>query len=371
MSEKGDLLQRVGRVAARIDPGLSDRDVERLVAGAWTRRTRRTRLRVAGLVVAVAAGGWFAVAQRRPAGDLSREVGPPTVATSAGTMGRPFRFADGSIARPADDRAAITVREDAPAHVTVELSSGRERFEVVPGLRREFVVRAGDVTVTVLGTVFSVERIADRVGVSVERGQVKVDWGLGRRTLAVGESAWFPPLLVRRETPAAAAPAPRSVAAAPRTARALPSVARPADPQTTVPSPSPLRSPSPSPESAEGLLSAADQARLAGRPREGAALLRRLLDDHQSDPRAPFAAFTLGRMLLMELGEPGAAAAAFAKARALAPDGPLAEDALAREAEAWAKAGDGARSRACAREYLRLHPSGRRVEAVRALGGEK
>ncbi|HEY4187993.1 MAG TPA: FecR family protein [Polyangia bacterium] len=363
MAEKNDLLQRVGRVGARIDPGLSDRDVERLVAGALSRRTRRTRLRGAGLVVAVAAAGWFVVAHRRPAGDLARVDAPPTVATSSGAAGHPFRFADGSMATPADERAAIAVREDSPAHVSVELTSGRERFEVVPGLHREFVVRAGDVTVTVLGTVFSVERIADRVGVSVERGQVKVDWGVGRRTLAVGESAWFPPLLVRREAPVAEAPARRPVVAAPRTARALPLASRPADPRVTTPSPSHF------PESAESLLAAADEARLAGRAREGAALLRRLLDDHRSDPRAPFAAFTLGRVLLMELAQPGAAAAAFAEARALAPAGPLAEDALAREAEAWAKAGDRERARARAREYLRLHPDGRRVEAMRALGG--
>jgi transmembrane sensor len=361
MAEEGDLLQRLCRVGDQIDPGLSDREVERLIAGARSRRTRRTRLRVASLAVAVAAGGWLAVAYRRPAADRAPHAGPPPIATSTDKASHPVRFADGSVARPADDRAAIAVREDSPAHITVELASGRERFEVVPGLHREFVVRAGDVTVTVLGTVFSVERIADRVGVSVERGQVKVDWGLGRRTLSVGESAWFPPLLVRRETPVADLPAPRPVA--PRIARAAPPVSRSADPQTIAAGPSPL------PESAARLLSAADEARLVGRPREGAALLRRLLDGHRDDPRAPSAAFTLGRMLLMELGQPGEAAAAFAEAWALAPDGPLAEDALAREAEAWAKAGDRERARGRARDYLRLHPSGRRVEAMRALGG--
>jgi len=345
MAERGDLLQRVGRVGAQIDPGLSDRDVERLVAGGRARRVRRVRTRLAALAVAVAAGGWFGLAHRGPASDLGRAGALPDVAAQPGTASRRFRFTDGSIASPADDRAAITVREDSPARVSVDLSSGRERFEVVPGLRREFAVRAGDVTVTVLGTIFSVERIADRVGVSVERGEVKVDWGLGRRTLTVGESAWFPPLFVGREPPAVRAPPPRPAAAS-RSARPLPPA-----------------------ESAESLLAAADQARLAGRAREGAALLRRLLDKHRGDPRAPFAAFTLGRVLLMELGEPGAAAAAFAEARALAPDGPLAEDALAREAEAWANAGDSGRARVRAREYLRLHPDGRWASVVKALGG--
>jgi hypothetical protein len=58
----------------------------------------------------------------------------------------------------------------------------------------------------------------------------------------------------------------------------------------------------------------------------------------RSDPRAPLAAFTLGRVLLRELARPREAAAAFAQARALAPRGPFVEDALAREVEAWLQA---------------------------------
>jgi hypothetical protein len=122
-------------------------------------------------------------------------------------------------------------------------------------------------------------------------------------------------------------------------------------------------------ETAESLLAAADAARLQGKAQEGATLLRKILRDHRSDPRASLAAFTLGRVLLMELAQPRQAAEAFAEARALAPDGPFAEDALAREVEAWANAGDMTKARARARDYLRSYPSGRRVHAVRALGG--
>ena len=125
----------------------------------------------------------------------------------------------------------------------------------------------------------------------------------------------------------------------------------------------------PAAETAETLLATADAARLQGRAQEGAALLRRIVQHHRADPRAPLAAFTLGRVLLMELAQPRQAAAAFAEARALAPHGPFAEDALAREVEAWAKAGDDAKARARAQDYLRAYPSGRRVPAVRALGG--
>jgi len=71
----------------------------------------------------------------------------------------------------------------------------------------------------------------------------------------------------------------------------------------------------------------------------------------------------------IDLGRPGDAAAAFARARALAPAGPLAEDALAREAEALVQAGARSDARARAAEYLRLYPRGRRGPALRVLGG--
>jgi hypothetical protein len=67
-------------------------------------------------------------------------------------------------------------------------------------------------------------------------------------------------------------------------------------------------------------------------------------------------------VLLDELGRPREAADAFARARA--SGGPLAEDALARQVEAASRAGDMAKGRELAREYLRLFPKGRRAKAV-------
>ena len=71
---------------------------------------------------------------------------------------------------------------------------------------------------------------------------------------------------------------------------------------------------------------------------------------------------------MLELHRPAQAAAAFATARGLAPAGPFAEDALAREVEAWAAANDRGSARRRAREYVRSYPRGRRLTEVRAFG---
>src|SRR6185312_15201173 len=181
-------------------------------------------------------------------------------------------------------------------------------------------------------TAFTVERVADRVGVAVQRGTVRVDWAAGSTLVTAGQSGWYPPLIT---TASAAAPGADKRGAA-------------AD-----------------------LLLAADRARLAGHADEGAQLLRELLRDHEDDPRAPLAAFTLGRLLLMELGRPAEAAAVFAQARRLAPTGPFAEDSLARQVESLSRAGLAAEARARAEEYERLYPNGQRTATVRTAGGIK
>jgi hypothetical protein len=121
--------------------------------------------------------------------------------------------------------------------------------------------------------------------------------------------------------------------------------------------------------SVDALMAAADAARFGGHPDEAPSYLEEVVDDHARHPMAPLAAFTLGRVYLEQLGTAEKAARAFAKARSLAPKGALAADALAREVEAWAKAGKRDQARARAHEYLAAHPEGRRAAAVRRHGG--
>jgi len=358
MGDEQELMRQLACAGAHIDPGLSDRDVERLVAGARRRRRRRAVFRFAFAAVVGCAGvaALLVVHPRTPSSDpVGARPTQPRIAPLP-EAAHALRLGDGSLATELDSESRISIGEESQRRISLTLVRGRGRFEVTPQPQRSFVVRAGDVTVSVVGTIFTVERVADRVGVAVERGRVRVDWGSGGRLLNKGESGWFPPLVVvapsvARSSRSVRARTPRAAA----TASALDGKVAP----VTVP-----RN-----QSAEDLLMAADAARLAGHLDEGAALLRRLLQDHRGDPRAPLAAFTLGRMLLMELGQPREAATVFAQVRQIAPHGSFAEDALAREVESWNQAGQPDLARARAQEYLRLFPGGRRTPSVKATGG--
>jgi transmembrane sensor len=275
-----------------------------------------------------------------------------------------------------DSGALARVVADSPAAMEVELVRGSARFDVQHNPSRIFRVNAGAVTVEVLGTRFNVARTAERVRVAVDRGRVRVAWAGGDAELAAGQADWFPPTFAPQ--PAPQAPAPVPAAAEPPTSR--PARASPPHHPVTVGSRAPA-APDAAAEPVDDtvkqidrnevaeLLESADLARLEHRPSDAVARLTQLLRKHPDDPRASLAAFTLGRVLLDDLGRPREAAAAFAQAGALSPGGALAEDALAREVEAWSRAGETSRAHARAEDYLRGFPDGRRAVTVRRYGG--
>lgn len=365
------LMQRIQRAGQGVEPGWEERDVERVWQGLKRKRRRRAVAAAAGTASLAGIAMLFVLGGPR----RHAAVGPVVQSAAAPAPDRSLRFADGSTAVPwGGHEASLSVVEETRQRVVVALARGGARFDVAPRAERVFSVRAGAVTVTVLGTAFSVERVADRVGVTVTRGVVQVDWGAGTRRVAAGEDGWFPPLVVSPEADAGHAVAPAQETGPLRHRRKLvrddaeaPAPSSPESP--AAPAETPGAPTAAAVDDAAKLLADADRARLAGRYEEGVTLLRRLVRDHADDQRAPLAAFSLGRILLGELHRPAQAAMAFARARALAPDGPLAEDALAREVEAWAQAGSLDRARARGAEYLRLYPNGTRAadvtEAVR------
>jgi len=369
MTDPNTVLGQLPRLGRHLEAELSDRDVERLVRGGAELRQRRRIRQTLAIGLALGAVGAIALVlilrvsngasllSKVPAPARS-SVGAP-LAASAGNAPIPARtpevvaLRDASRAIPLDSGTNLSVEADTPERVHLRLDRGRARFEVTRRPSRAFSVRAGSVTVSVIGTTFGVEVVADRVGVSVEKGAVEVDWGVGQRRLLAGESGWFPPLVMSGHAEAATEGTPPQGATAGKPARA----AGETDPE---------RIPD---GSARALLAEVDVARSQGRPDLAVELLRRILREHPRDPRAPLAAFTLGRVLLNELGRPREAAAAFHEVRQKAPAGQFAEDALAREVEAWSAASEPARARSLAAEYLERYPSGRHARRVKALAG--
>ena len=299
------------------------------------RPSRAAVLLAAGGLAAIAAVGWKVLGQA-PVADGSERTMPapvtPLPEPGVEQLRDGFRiFRDGP-------STVLLKRLETSDEVRYELASGTARFEVAPQRSRTFVVQAGRVAVKVVGTRFQVQRLDAVSRVSVTEGHVLVSWSGGSRDLRAGEQGTFPP-------EPASSPSPASVPKAPTT-RAPVTDAGPA-----------------------ALFERADRARREGNPGLAVAPLRTIVDRYPDDPRAAAAAFTLGRLSLDGRKQPRPAAVWFEKARLLAKGMPLAEDALAREVEAWNAAGDGALARRRAELYRQTYPNGSRLKTVLRLGG--
>jgi hypothetical protein len=349
-----------GAIAAarRVQPDWRPDRRELNLSRVHARRARRRALgRLgAGAAALVAAAALFLVLfDKKPA--ASRQAALPVTAAPAAAKSPKTAFADGSIARVSDD-GELVVKVATAQHIEAVLTTGAADFEVTKHPERDFVVLAGPVRVRVVGTRFRVERSGERARVSVTEGKVEVQEGETRSYLEAGESRFFPSMVeANREEP----PAANGVGARVRFLELARGGQFKAAYQVMSQSPAAVGS------SAEELLLAADAARLSNHPEQAVGFLRRVTTEHASDSRAPLSAFTLGRVLLSQLSRPGEAAEAFALARRLRPSGSLAEDSLAREAEARSAAGSTAKGRALAQQYRSRYPQGKHLPTMQRL----
>lgn len=329
------------------------------VRAAITQRTARRRV-VARTGVVLASAGALA-------------VGVFAVVRWQAPVSNPAPLASG--ARPAaaateTETETVTVTQLSPDTVLAPLPdrggrafalhTGGARFAVPHDTHRPFVVTAGDVTIEDLGTTFVVRYLSpERLSIAVEEGRVRVRARGTDTEVSAGASLEVP------VSAAAVAPRKPQQASSPMAS----SWRRLAERGQYEEAQSALRKAGPAAvrDDTADLLLAADAARLSGHPAEAVPYLERVLRGHARDPRAGLAAFTLGRVLLDELGRPSEAVEAFARARS--SGGPLAEDALARQVEALSRAGEVTRSRELALLYRQLYPDGRRARAVSRFGG--
>jgi hypothetical protein len=320
----------------------------------------------------------------------------------------------------------VTVEAQTPTEVQLALDRGRVHVTVDPAERRRWTVsvrpeprdgqRCEPVAVEVLGTVFDVERDADAVTVSVDRGVVAVS-GPGFSHRVEASRAVTVPLGCTSLPEADAEPpsSPSSVAAlaaAPRppdgptpTAdlgeSTSPSVALESPASLTPPTPSEVPRPTapasnhrrkrpptrgtaevvvtptetavaapvddpPRPPSLSDVMATADAHRRAGEVREAIELLEGLLRERDHEPGAGIVAYTLAT-LHEGAGDPSAAARAFDRASGLGLPDALRAAAVARAFDAWARAGDSERATRGAADYLARYPTGEAAAAARAV----
>jgi len=344
---------------------------EERTAAAWSGLTRKRRRRAvarsgaaAALVVALVGGGYYLAADRS---DSDLHASDPAGAPAETDLAAPEAAAeialrDDAVITP-DEGADIDVVHSSDDRLEVRVVRGKSRFRVPRGAKRRLKVLAGSVEISVYAAEFSVARYQDATDVWAHRGEVVVLWNDQPQKVAAGEHRRFEPAGEEMVMPADLIQRDRSNAG--EDWRAL---AR--DDQFDDAYRALRRAGDGAVKNAVAdQLLAADVFRMSGHPREALKPLRRVVGSHPDDPRAPLAAFTLGRVLLDDLGQPGAAARAFHSARGLTPSGALAEDALAREVEAWSKAGKENRARDRAELYLRTYPNGHRARAVKKYSG--
>ena len=110
---------------------------------------------------------------------------PSRIQTPVGGSSR-FTVDDAVIDAGSD--TSLVVQQDAATGVALVLARGSVDCDVEPRRERRFRVVAGDVTVAVVGTRFSVSRLGAIVRVEVARGKVRVTSPNGERFVAAGES---------------------------------------------------------------------------------------------------------------------------------------------------------------------------------------
>lgn len=132
-------------------------------------RRRKSRWQVpaavaAGIVAAVWLGGWV----------VPRATNDTAEVFYATSSNRPSEHVldDGSIVH-LDVRSEVRVRMS-PQRRDIELLRGRAVFDVAKDRERPFAVTAGSGVVTALGTLFEVDRRAERVVVTLVEGSVSV-----------------------------------------------------------------------------------------------------------------------------------------------------------------------------------------------------
>ncbi len=376
-----------GPLERHLDPVLDDARIQKINRGVQAARhlpvpSAMGRWTLAAVAVVTLALATWTLLPVEPQPLRLADGSPLPAIFPAAQSAQRLKLSDGSV-MSLEANAAAEVVANQPGKLTMLIRKGRARFEVNPRAQRQWLVEAGVATVEVVGTIFTVDRDAQGVRVSVERGIVLV------------RSDQLPDHLQRLE-----AGATTFVSARPTEPTAQPTHLPALEP-TAPPLPAVLdvRPPAVVPPVAvsgwrkaaaagdfttawaaleragfgaavtaashsDELLALADTARSTGHDVDAANALKRLLAIAPTDANGATAAFTLGRIELEKLSRPAEAAAHFQQAAAHPAMGPLVEDALARRVEALWAAGQKDEALEAAGQVLDRFPKGAHADQL-------
>lgn len=384
----------------RLDPARLDR-IERQVLTAYRERALDPRPRRFGhlvrwLVPAVAvAGVAFAVflnlrGAAAPQPQAATVAAPPQMTSvDTRTDGQTrLELGDAVVVVAADTQLEIERDDSSNGAITIALRAGSVDCEVAPrGDRPPFVVRAGEVAVTVVGTGFRVERSAsgDQVRVAVRHGRVRVDAIGGSVSVAAGEDWSGPATRVAAATPAPEPttdepPEPEPPVEDPQVAMRPHHVAPPA-PAHPSPAGAPARPESAAEERA---------ARLEVRPQRrrpdttDAPALAAIMQLEESDPKAAirkyqelalseggdtarFALYSMAHVQYFQLHQRKAAISTARRFENRFPSGRYAEDVLWLRIRATCELAVDEECRAAAHAYLESFPHGAYADRAREI----
>lgn len=355
---------------------------ERRASAPVERRLWQLRWAASALVMATA----LALLVIRPS------VAPPRAVALVTRDGRPLTklIGDGEGATELSDGSRLILARGAELEVVENTSGrfvsvlrrGRGRFEVKPGGPRRWTIEAGLVSVEVVGTRFAVTRTGEATEVEVTHGTVvvrgehvpdrvqRLDAGERLRIVAPLGADGRRQAEGQRDAAGAEEPEPNSTAtpSASPVAKSAPAGMAEGSGGPSARGPAAVaagRQGSAAPASSfDELMAQADARRRSGDTEGAVQALRAAVGAGSPDGRAAIAAFSLGKLLLDQAGQPSAAAEAFALCLTLRPPRALAEDALARLVEAEARSGRRERARVRAAEYRQTYPNGRRLPSV-------
>lgn len=343
------------RDSSDLHSNLSDVDIqwspernEAALLGLHRKKRRRQQLRrgSALLVLVIVGFGSYQLTQ-------SAEPRSEAIVIAVDPNPLKHRLVDRSIISRRDPSSQYEVLEDTSEGSVLRLTAGTIDIDrsAASSAAGQMVVLSHEVRIIVYAPALWASHSARATIVSPLRGHLEVHIAGAVEKVAAGEQAEFPIAGVPDPTPGPSDATEAEAVAAPRSIKASREPAK--------------QGPGGIADRVKDLMLAADAARMSGHPEDALAPLNRVLRGHSSDPQAPLAAFTLGKILLDELGKPAAAVRAFRTAYRLGPEGALAEDALAREVEALSRAGEMGKARTRAREYLEHYPRGHRSKSVK------